>query len=504
MTDYSNSDFDAVSLLKAALPQTCLNGATLWIENGWRHSREGTVFACHAPRDGSHLLDVALAGGADVADAVASSRRALPGWRDMEGGERAGILRNMAACLEKRAEAFALVETIDSGRAIRDTQHAAKRAAAMFHFFSGITDKIRGKTVPAGAGRTAMVEYEPYGVISAVTPWNYPLGNAVTKLAPALACGNTVVLKPAELTPLVTLLLAEVMMEAGLPSGVVNIITGDGATGAALVADQGIDKVSFTGSTATGRKIARSAGENLKGCLLELGGKSPLIVFDDADIESAVDAAVFTTFMNEGQTCTSCNRVLVASVLHARFAALCAQRLADLRIGDPLNPNNHIGAVVSPGQVARMSRLTETAKSRTMELPAFRPVEGGSYFRPLIIDAPDPAAAYLREEVFGPVMTVQSFDTDEEAYRLANDTGYGLAASVWTSSLARAETARRVIEAGVVWVNCVNTLTYGTPIGGHKSSGMGSEYGLEVIDQYMRIKTTVQMYGGWTSPFRAG
>lgn len=504
MTDYSTPDFDAASLLKAALPQSCLNGATLWIDNRWRPSKKGSVFASHSPRDGGHLLDVALAGGTDVADAVASSRRALPAWRDMEGGERAGILRNIATCLEKRAEAFALVETIDSGRAIRDTQHAAKRAAAMFHFFAGISDKIRGKTIPAGTGRTAMVEYEPYGVVAAVTPWNYPLGNAVTKLAPALACGNTVVLKPAELTPLVTLLLAEVMIEAGLPAGVVNIMTGDGATGAALVADQGIDKVSFTGSTATGRKIARSAGENLKGCVLELGGKSPLIVFDDADLDRAVDAAVFTTFMNEGQTCTSCNRVLVASVLHERFAARCEERLAALRIGDPLDPNNHIGAVVSPAQVTRMCRLTENAKSRTMELPAFRPVEGGSYFRPLIIDAPDPEAVYLREEVFGPVMTIQSFETDEDAYRLANGTGYGLAASVWTGSLARAETARRVIEAGVVWVNCVNTLTYGMPIGGHKSSGMGSEYGLEVIDQYMRIKTTVQMYGSWTSPFQVG
>ena len=504
MANHSVNSFDAAAILRAELPPACLDGATIWIDNGWTCSNEGATFASHAPRNGEHLLDLALAGRSDIDRAVSSSRRALPAWRDMDGGARAALLHTIATCVEKRAKAFAILETLDSGRAIRDTQHAAARAAAMFRYFAGIADKIRGKTVPAGSGRTALVEHEPYGVIAAVTPWNYPLGNAVTKLAPALACGNTVVLKPAELTPLVTLLLAEAMAEAGLPAGVVNIVSGDGAAGAALVAHQGIDKISFTGSTATGRKIARSAGENLKGCVLELGGKSPLVVFDDADLEKAADASVFTTFMNEGQTCTSCNRILVASRLREPFTSLCEDRLAALRIGDPIDPHNHIGAVVSPGQIARMAALTETAQSRRMALPAFRPVDGGSYFRPMIIDVSEADAPYVREEVFGPVMTIQSFESDDEAYSLANDTGYGLAASVWTNALARAETARRAIEAGVVWVNCVNTLTYGTPIGGHKSSGMGSEYGLEVVDQYMRIKTCVQMYGAWSSPFNQG
>lgn len=487
--------------IASLLPEGCRNGATLWIDGGWNMAADRAGFTSVSPRDGAHLFDLGLAGAQDVDRAVAAARKAFPAWRDMDGAARAAILRRVAEAVAERADDFAVLETLDAGRAGRDTQHSAVRAAAMFQFFVGMADKIRGKTVPVAGGRTTLVEYEPCGVIAAVTPWNYPLGNAVTKLAPILACGNCVVLKPAELTPLTTLLLADLMAQAGLPAGVVNILTGDGATGAALAAHPGIDKISFTGSTATGRRIAQAAAANLKGCVLELGGKSPLIVFEDADLDRAADAAVFTTFMNEGQTCTSCNRVLVAASVRDRFTRLCEERLAALRIGDPMDLDTQIGAIVSPGQVARITRLTETATPRQIELPNFRPVEGGCYFRPMIIDITDSNAPFLRDEVFGPVMTIQDFGSDAEAFALANQTEYGLAASVWTGSIARAETARRVIEAGVVWINCVNTLSYGTPVSGHKTSGMGSEYGLEAIDQYMRIKTTVQMYGAWSSPF---
>ncbi|KQU83880.1 hypothetical protein ASD00_33820 [Ensifer sp. Root31] len=490
-----------VAAAHGCLPSGCLNGQTLWIGNSWEAAAEGEGLAVISPRDGQALLRIACAKADDIDRAVVSARAALPGWRNMDGVAREKILRAIATGLRANASAFSLLETLDAGRPLRDTVHSAERAAGLFEFYAGLASKIMGRLAPQQSGRTGLIEYEPFGVFAAITPWNYPLSNAVTKLAPILACGNTVVLKPAELTPLVTLLLAEVMAEAGLPTGVVNIVTGDGATGATLVNHPGIDRVSFTGSTATGRTIAEAAARRLNGCILELGGKSPMLVFGDADLARAADAAIFTTFSNQGQTCTSCNRILVDNSVREAFTHLCEERLARLRIGDPLDPATQVGSVVSHGQIERIESLVRDNGGRTIGLPNYRPVPGGAFIRPRIIDVTDSTSPLVREEIFGPVMTLQGFTSDDQAYELANATEYGLAASVWTSSLARSEAARHRIEAGIVWINCVHALSPALPVSGHKNSGMGSEYGLEAIEQHMRLKTTVQMSGAWASPF---
>jgi len=507
MTETNQPRSDAVSTptdarLSGTLPPACLRGSTLWIGGEWGEASSGESFPTTNPADGTHLLALSRGAAADVDRAVKAARSAAPAWASMGGTERATILRNVAAALRERAEAFSLIDTLDSGRPVADTAGAAGYAAYLFDYYAGLSDKIHGSVVPMGAATTGLVEREPCGVVGAISPWNYPIQNAATKVAPILACGNTMVLKPAEQTSLSALLLAQVAHDAGLPSGVLNVVTGFGSeAGAPIVEHPGVDKVSFTGSTATGRRIAASAGQGLKSVVLELGGKSPLIVFDDADLEAAAGAAVFSTFMNGGQTCTSCNRVLVARSVLERFTVLCREGVTRLRVGDPLDPSTQVGPLVSEQQLRRVGELVGGAKGMPIDIPGYRPLAGGHFYKPAIVGEFDFEGRFAREEVFGPVMSIRAFGDDDEAYRLANDTEYGLAASVWTTTLARSEQARRRLQVGIVWINCVHALSAGTPVSGHKASGMGIEYGLEAVEQYMRVKTTVTMHGGWTSPF---
>ena len=490
----------ARGMLPRWLPAPCLQGATLWAGGAWFASA-GTRFANSSPADGQSLPDMAEACAEDVDRAARAARTGAAAWWALDPSDRARLLRAVAAGLRRHADALGWLETLDSGRPLADTRGGPARAATMFEYYAGLAERISGRSLSTPAGRSATVDREPFGVIGAITAWNYPLGNAVTKLAPILACGNAAILKPAEQTPLVTLLLARIMEEAGLPAGTVNMLTGGAAAGEALVAHPLVGKISFTGSTEVGRRIAEQAGRRLKGTVLELGGKSPMLVFADADLELAAAAAVFTTFMNQGQTCTSCNRVLVAETVRDRFATLCAEKLARLRIGDPFDPETQIGAIVSAEQVARIHGILGDTRGRVLDLPHYAPSAGGHFVPPLIVEDAAPDSRVAREEIFGPVMTIRGFATEDEAFRLANDTEYGLAASAWTGSLQLAEAARRRLQAGVIWINCVHALPPGAPVSGHKASGMGSEYGQEAEEQYMRIKTTVTYAAGWRSPF---
>jgi acyl-CoA reductase-like NAD-dependent aldehyde dehydrogenase len=489
--------------LAGLLPVPCLSGNTLWIGGQWWPAASRAHFTASNPATGKPLTVLARGTAADVDRAARAAELAAPAWAALGGSARGAILRKAASAILASGKALGMLDTLDSGRPISDTiGGSVEHAAGLFDYYAGLSDKIHGSMVPMGPDTTGRVEREPCGVVGAISPWNYPLQNAATKIAPILACGNTLVLKPAEQTSLSVLLLAQLMDDAGLPPGVLNVVTGFGhEAGAALVEHPAVSKISFTGSTATGRRIAAAAGERLKSVVLELGGKSPLIVFDDADLAAAARAAVFSTFMNCGQTCTSCNRVLVARALKARFEDLCREAASSLRVGNPLDPLTQIGPIISAQQLERVNGLLDGVDGERLGAEGYRPCAGGHFFQPVMVGEFDIESRFAKDEIFGPVMSVRAFDTDEEAYSLANDSQYGLATSVWTTSLARSEEARRKLRVGIVWINCVHTLAAGTPVSGHKASGLGIEYGLEAVEEYMRVKTTVTMRGGWSSPF---
>lgn len=488
--------------LRSLLPEACSEQRTLWIDGEWYGAADAGTFAVTSPIDASNLIVASRAQAEDADRAVRAAARAAASWAS-NCGTRVAVMRRISKELRRHARELGTIETLDSGRPISETtSDSVQHAAGLFDYYAGLTDKLHGSTVPMGSHATALVEREPFGVIGAISAWNYPLLNAATKIAPIIACGNAMVLKPAEQSPLVTLLLARLMQQAGLPDGVVNIITGFGPeAGAPLIVHPMVSKISFTGSTATGRRVAAAAGAALKGVVLELGGKSPLIVFDDADLPRAASAAVFSTFKNAGQTCTSCARVLVARSVVDQFAALCCATAANLRIGDPFEATTQIGPIISAEQLARVRQLTMGVDGVHPCDASYRPVHGGYFFPPTIVTKFAPDSDFARQEIFGPVMALHAFDTDEGAWQLANDTEYGLAASVWTSSLHRVERARRLLASGIVWINCVHKLSAGTPVSGHKASGLGIEYGLEAAEQYMKVKTTVIMSDGWNSPF---
>ncbi|WP_253781438.1 aldehyde dehydrogenase family protein [Nonomuraea roseoviolacea] len=440
----------------------------------------GPAFKTVNPATEETLAEVACASADDVDRAVRAARKAFGGWSGLPGSERAKYLFRIARIIQERARELAVLESLDNGKPIRESRDVdLPLVAAHFFYYAGWADKLQY----AGFGT------KPLGVAGQVIPWNFPLLMLAWKVAPALACGNTVVLKPAETTPLTALLFADICRQAELPPGVVNIVTGAGETGAAVVAHPEVDKVAFTGSTEVGRLIARTVAGTGKKVTLELGGKAANIVFDDAPIDQAVEGIVNGIFFNQGHVCCAGSRLLVQESVQEELLAALKRRLGTLRLGDPLDKNTDIGAINSAEQLARIRSLSETGESEGAERwsPACELPERGFWFPPTLFTGVAQSHTIAREEIFGPVLSVLTFRTPAEAVEKANNTPYGLSAGVWTEKGSRILWMAERLRAGVVWANTFNKFDPASPFGGYKESGYGREGGLHGLEAYLDV-----------------
>ncbi|MEV6105575.1 aldehyde dehydrogenase family protein [Streptomyces sp. NPDC051940] len=454
----------------------------LYIDGGFTDAADGKVFKSISPSSEEVLSEVAQAGAADVDRAVQAARKAFASWSALPGAERGKYLYRIARIIQERSRELAVLETLDNGKPIRETRDAdLPLVAAHFFYYAGWADKLDH----AGFGPSP----RPLGVAGQVIPWNFPLLMLAWKIAPALATGNTVVLKPAETTPLSALFFADICRQAGLPRGVVNIITGDGTTGAALVEHPGVDKVAFTGSTAVGRSIARSIAGTHKKVTLELGGKGANIVFDDAPIDQAVEGIVNGIFFNQGQVCCAGSRLLVQESVRDELLDSLKRRLSTLRLGDPLDKNTDIGAINSAEQLARITALSEAGEAEGAErwtAPCELP-GNGFWFAPTLFTGVTQAHRIAREEIFGPVLSVLTFRTPAEAVAKANNSQYGLSAGIWTEKGSRILSVANSLRAGVIWANTFNKFDPTSPFGGYKESGFGREGGRHGLEAYLDV-----------------
>ncbi|WP_422802352.1 aldehyde dehydrogenase family protein [Telluria beijingensis] len=448
----------------------------LFIDNAWTDAAE--TFATNNPADGAELAQVTQATQDDVERAVAAARRAQPGWVAMKGHGRAKIMYALSRLLQKHARLFAVLETLDNGKTIRETRDADLPLAARHFYHHAGWAQLQSEE---------FADYRAVGVVGQIVPWNFPLLMLAWKIAPALAAGNTVVFKPAEYTPLTALLFAEICQRAGVPAGVVNIVTGDGRVGEAIVNHPGIDKLAFTGSTEVGRLIRKATAGSGKKLSLELGGKSPFIVFDDADLDAAVEGLVDSIWFNQGQVCCAGSRLLVQESVYDKFIAKVKARMQNLRVGSPLDKSNDIGALVDPVQQQRIHGLVESARAEGCEVwqPNVELSTTGSWYLPTLITGASTSAAVAQAEIFGPVLVAMSFRTPAEAVQLANNTVYGLAACVWSESISLALDVVPQIKAGVVWINTANQFDAACGFGGYKESGYGREGGKEGMYEYL-------------------
>ncbi|GGX88628.1 gamma-aminobutyraldehyde dehydrogenase [Streptomyces fructofermentans] len=457
----------------------------------------GTSGRTHAvvdPATGDEVLGYELAGAEDVDAAVAAARGAFPGWAAATPGERSDAMHRFAAELADHAEEFAQAESLQCGKPIKLTREFdVPGTIDNTAFFAGAARHLQGQSAGEYSGdHTSYVRREPIGVVGSIAPWNYPLQMAAWKILPAIAAGNTVVLKPAELTPLTSLLFAEAATRAGIPDGVVNIVTGAGRdAGEHLVGHPDVAMTSFTGSTAVGRRVAEIATSTVKRLHLELGGKAPFVVFDDADLEAAVHGAVAGSLINTGQDCTAATRAYVQRPLYEEFVARTADLMATVRLGDPFAPDTDLGPLISFAQRDRVAGFVERARSYARvvtggEVP--KGLEHGAYYRPTLVADAAQDSEIVQSELFGPVLVVLPFDSDDEGIALANDTPYGLAASAWSRDVYRANRATREIQAGCVWVNDHIPIISEMPHGGYKASGFGKDMSAYSFEEYTQIK----------------
>lgn len=471
----------------------------LLIDGQWAAAASGLTLPVVSPIDGQKLCSMAAAGQVDVDRAVQAARRTFEQgvWSRMAPAERKKVLHRIADRIEAHHAELAVLGVRDNGTEIAMAWKAEPGSAAgTFRYYAECVDKINGEIAPTPEGTLGLIHKEPVGVVAAIVPWNFPLMIGAWKIAPALAAGNSVVLKPSEDASLSLLRLAQLCLDAGLPPGVLNVVTGTGAeAGEALARHMDVDILTFTGSGPVGRLLLKASAEsNLKRVYLELGGKSPNIVFDDAvDLAQAAKVSAMGIFRNSGQVCVAGSRLLVQRSVHDEFVERLHKMAASLRVGDPLDVTTEIGAISSARQLAKNLAAVQTAQQQGARLrvggQALQPVAGGSYMAPVLFDRVTPDMTLAREEVFGPVLAVLPFDDEAEAVRLANDSTYGLASAVWTGSLSRAHRMVRAIKAGVVHVNTYGGPDVTVPLGGVRQSGNGHDKSMHALDKYLDLKT---------------
>ena len=467
----------------------------LLINNRWVPSQSGKTFPTINPATGEEICQVAEADAGDVDNAVKAARAAFEGpWRKMHASERGRLLHRLADLIEKSADQLARLESIDNGKPLSVAKAVdVAKTIACYRYFAGWADKVQGKTIPIDGDFFCYTKHEPIGVVGQIIPWNYPMLMQSWKLAPALATGNTVVMKPAEQTPLSALRIGELIVEAGFPEGVVNLLPGFGPTaGAAIARHMDVDKVAFTGSTEVGRLImAAAAQSNLKRVTLELGGKSPNIIFEDTDLDAAVEGAHMGIFVNQGQSCCAGSRVFVEETIYHQFVEKSVARAQQRRVGDPLDPSTQQGPQVDQSQFDRVMGYIDSGRSdgATLAYGGERVGNRGYFIRPTVFADVQDDMKIAREEIFGPVMSVIAFKDVDEVIARANHTNYGLAAGVWTRDIKKALAVANGVRAGTVWVNCYHVLDTRAPFGGFKQSGIGRELGEYGLQQYTEVKT---------------